>query len=159
MEHGSVPFCLAGTVQCAYKHVTSVYYQWQFIVVAQQIHGCVLQFSMSHGQILTWSTICWYLAVNIHQEEAHGNSHYKPNSLYYAKFESRDCKSISFVCGIGDSPRVVFAWALNASGLHLPEDVGVRVGADAGINYLVVQIHYGDPAGLLGHRHNICAVF
>ena len=76
--------------------------------------------------------------------------YYITTPLLYFTFKSRDCKSNAFVCGLGDSPQVVFAWALNASGLHLPEDVGLRVGADANINYLVVQIHYGDPAGQAG---------
>ena len=61
----------------------------------------------------------------------------------------RDCKSTSFLCGYRDSPQIIFAWALNASGLHMPEGVGVKVGPTAGINFLVVQIHYGFPEGLL----------
>lgn len=55
----------------------------------------------------------------------------------------RDCKSTALLCGFGDTPQIIFAWALNASGIHMPPDVGLRVGPVVGINYFVVQIHYG----------------
>ena len=42
-------------------------------------------------------------------------------------------------------PHILFAWALNASGLHLPRDVGFKVGPSVGIVSIVVQIHYGYP--------------
>lgn len=64
-------------------------------------------------------------------------------------FPSRDCKSTAFLCGFRDSPQIIFAWALNASGIRMPEGVGLKVGPSAKINYLVVQIHYGHPEGLL----------
>lgn len=59
---------------------------------------------------------------------------------------SWDCKGTSFLCGgISSNPQVIFAWALNASGLHMPKGVGYQVGPSTGINFLVVQIHYGYP--------------
>jgi hypothetical protein len=59
----------------------------------------------------------------------------------------RDCKNSAFVCGFSDSPQIIFAWALNASGFEMPPGVGVKVGPDTGINFVVVQIHYGHPEG------------
>ncbi|XP_033125194.1 probable peptidylglycine alpha-hydroxylating monooxygenase 1 [Anneissia japonica] len=46
------------------------------------------------------------------------------------------------VCG--DGPRILYAWAMDAPSLELPKDVGFEVGGDTGINYLVLQVHYGD---------------
>lgn len=51
------------------------------------------------------------------------------------------------ICALGETPEVVFAWALNASGLNLPPDVGFQIGSSVGISYLVIQIHYGYPEG------------
>lgn len=56
---------------------------------------------------------------------------------------SWSCKSSGIICD--DEPHILFAWALNASGLHLPRDVGVQVGPSVGINSIIVQIHYGYP--------------
>ena len=55
----------------------------------------------------------------------------------------RDCKSNALICD--GQPHILFAWALNASGLHLPTDVGVQIGPSVGINSVIVQIHYGYP--------------
>ena len=55
----------------------------------------------------------------------------------------RSCKSTNLICD--GEPHIIFAWALNASGLHLPPDVGVQIGPSVGINSIVVQIHYGYP--------------
>ncbi|XP_052796363.1 peptidylglycine alpha-hydroxylating monooxygenase-like isoform X2 [Mya arenaria] len=44
------------------------------------------------------------------------------------------------VCAQG--ARILYAWAMDAPALSLPEDVGFKVGGKTGINYLVVQIHY-----------------
>lgn len=38
--------------------------------------------------------------------------------------------------------KVIYAWALNARPLQLPENVGFQVGAGTKIQYLVLQIHY-----------------
>ena len=55
----------------------------------------------------------------------------------------RTCKSNGLICN--GEPHIIFAWALNASGLHLPPSVGVQIGPSSGINSIVVQIHYGYP--------------
>ena len=60
----------------------------------------------------------------------------------------RNCKS-STVCGSLDVPKIIYAWALNASGFQLPPGVGQKVGPSVNINYLVVQIHYGEMEGEL----------
>ena len=60
-----------------------------------------------------------------------------PNHLH------RSCKSNGMICD--GEPHILFAWALNASGLHLPPDVGVQVGPSVRINSVVIQIHYGYP--------------
>ncbi|XP_078702266.1 peptidylglycine alpha-hydroxylating monooxygenase-like isoform X2 [Branchiostoma floridae x Branchiostoma belcheri] len=56
------------------------------------------------------------------------------------------------VCADGegqDSRQVVYAWALDAPALYMPEDVGFRVGGTTRIKYIVLQLHYKNklPAG------------
>ena len=52
-----------------------------------------------------------------------------------------DLNSAISPCGSGS--HVVYAWALNAPELILPEGVGFRVGGpDSGIDWLVLQVHY-----------------
>jgi hypothetical protein len=46
---------------------------------------------------------------------------------------------------LGKKSQILFAWALNASGLHLPDEVGLEIGPSHDINYAVLQIHYGHP--------------
>ncbi|KAJ3639502.1 hypothetical protein Zmor_002859 [Zophobas morio] len=41
-----------------------------------------------------------------------------------------------------DGSNVIYAWALNAKRLELPENVGFQVGKGTQIQYLVLQIHY-----------------
>ncbi|KAL9986000.1 hypothetical protein ACROYT_G000053 [Oculina patagonica] len=48
----------------------------------------------------------------------------------------------SGVCG-GDGERILYAWGRNAPVLKLPKDVAFEVGGDSGVNYLVLQVHYG----------------
>jgi len=43
-------------------------------------------------------------------------------------------------CGSGS--QIIYAWAMDAPKLDLPEGVGFRVGADSTIKYLVLQVHY-----------------
>jgi len=38
--------------------------------------------------------------------------------------------------------KIVYAWALDAPEKELPEGVGLRVGGDTDIQYLVLQLHY-----------------
>jgi len=61
------------------------------------------------------------------------------------------------ICGEGKS-QVIYAWAMDAPSLELPDGVGFRVGGDSGINYLVLQVHYastdyidedGDDSGVI----------
>ena len=40
------------------------------------------------------------------------------------------------------SKRIVYAWALDAPQKSLPEGVGLRVGGDTDIQYVVLQLHY-----------------
>lgn len=46
------------------------------------------------------------------------------------------------VCKGGSN--IVFAWALDAPKLHLPDNVAFKLGGDSGINYLVLQVHYAN---------------
>jgi peptidylglycine monooxygenase len=39
---------------------------------------------------------------------------------------------------------IVYAWAMDAPALVLPEGVGFKVGGDTGVNYLVLQVHYAN---------------
>merc|ERR1712025_1538270 len=59
-------------------------------------------------------------------------------------------------CGSGS--QIIYAWAMDAPKLDLPEGVGFRVGADSTIKYLVLQVHYasvdyispeGDDSGVI----------
>merc|ERR1712024_182185 len=47
------------------------------------------------------------------------------------------------VCASGS--QIIYAWAMDATSLQLPEGVGFRVGADTNIKYLVLQVHYANP--------------
>merc|ERR1712020_673962 len=71
--------------------------------------------------------------------------------------------SASQPCGSGQ--QVVYAWALQAPELELPENVGFRVGGpDSEIDWLVLQVHYasidyipeeGDKSGVILHYTNV----
>lgn len=39
---------------------------------------------------------------------------------------------------------IIYAWALDAPRLILPEGVGFKVGGDTGVSYLVLQVHYAN---------------
>jgi hypothetical protein len=52
---------------------------------------------------------------------------------------SWDCENR--MCGHGKSKRL-YTWALNAKGVEFLDGVGIRVGGDTHLNYLVVQVHY-----------------
>ncbi|XP_070542827.1 probable peptidylglycine alpha-hydroxylating monooxygenase 1 [Ptychodera flava] len=41
------------------------------------------------------------------------------------------------------STKILYAWAMDAPDLKLPEGVGFAIGGDTDINYLVLQVHYG----------------
>ena len=55
--------------------------------------------------------------------------------------KQEDLNSSLSPCGSGS--QVVYAWALNAPELILPDGVGFRVGGpDSDIDWLVLQVHY-----------------
>ena len=55
--------------------------------------------------------------------------------------KQEDLNSALSPCGSGS--HVIYAWALNAPELMLPEGVGFRVGGpDSEIDWLVLQVHY-----------------
>ena len=47
------------------------------------------------------------------------------------------------VCGVGGKTTILFGWALDAPAIELPTGVGFKIGGDSGIDYLVLQVHYG----------------
>ena len=62
-------------------------------------------------------------------------------------------------CGSGS--QIIYAWAMDAPKLDLPEGVGFRVGADSTIKYLVLQviiIHIDDILFLGSLIVTICRV-
>ena len=48
------------------------------------------------------------------------------------------------VCAPSSKSTIIFGWALDAPAIELPPQVGFKVGGNSGINYLVLQVHYGD---------------
>lgn len=56
----------------------------------------------------------------------------------------------SGVCrGVGE--KILYAWGRNAPKLKLPPDVAFEVGGDSGVNYLVLQVHYGKVDKFVAH--------
>ncbi|KAM7285306.1 peptidylglycine alpha-hydroxylating monooxygenase [Ixodes scapularis] len=51
------------------------------------------------------------------------------------------------ICQTGS--RIVYGWARDAPRLQLPEGVGMKIGGDSGIEFLVIQAHYGDTTSFL----------
>ncbi|KAG0418401.1 hypothetical protein HPB47_004866 [Ixodes persulcatus] len=45
--------------------------------------------------------------------------------------------------------QIIYAWAMDAPALKLPEGVGFKIGGNSGINYLVLQVHYADTTAFL----------
>lgn len=50
---------------------------------------------------------------------------------------------VGSVCGPGGNSIIIFGWALDAPAIELPPQVGFKIGGNTGINYLVLQVHYG----------------
>lgn len=46
------------------------------------------------------------------------------------------------ICAVGDEI-ILFGWALDAPAITLPPNVGFKIGGNSGVNYLVLQVHYG----------------
>ncbi|XP_067839014.1 peptidyl-glycine alpha-amidating monooxygenase B isoform X2 [Heptranchias perlo] len=64
-------------------------------------------------------------------------------------------------CGGGygtclDEAKIMYAWARNAPPTQLPTGVGFRVGGNTGINYIVLQVHYGDVT-VFKDNHKDCS--
>ena len=51
------------------------------------------------------------------------------------------------VCASGNN--IVYAWAMDAPELRLPDGVGFKVGGDTDIQWLVLQVHYKDVSSFL----------
>uniref|UniRef100_A0A6A7G7G2 Peptidyl-glycine alpha-amidating monooxygenase B-like n=1 Tax=Hirondellea gigas TaxID=1518452 RepID=A0A6A7G7G2_9CRUS len=47
--------------------------------------------------------------------------------------------------GVCTGGRIMYAWAKNAPGIHLPPDVGYRIGGQGAVKFLTLQIHYSLP--------------
>lgn len=48
------------------------------------------------------------------------------------------------VCGENSKVTILFGWALNAPAIKMPPKVGFKVGGNSGIDFLVLQVHYGN---------------
>lgn len=48
--------------------------------------------------------------------------------------------------------QIIYAWAMDAPKLILPEGVGFKVGGETGVNYLVLQVHYANVDKFLSMR-------
>jgi len=55
------------------------------------------------------------------------------------------------VCKSG--AKIVYAWAMDAPQLNLPEGVGFEVGGDTDINWLVLQVHYKSVTRFVAPNH------
>ena len=51
------------------------------------------------------------------------------------------------VCESGNN--IIYAWAMDAPELRLPDGVGFKVGGDTDIQWLVLQVHYKDVSSFL----------
>lgn len=47
------------------------------------------------------------------------------------------------VCAVGGEEQLMYGWAMDAPALQMPDQVGFKVGGDTGLNFLVLQVHYG----------------
>lgn len=47
------------------------------------------------------------------------------------------------VCAPGSTMTILFGWALDAPAIEMPPHVGFKIGGNSGIDYLVLQVHYG----------------
>lgn len=50
------------------------------------------------------------------------------------------------VCGPSAKSTILFGWALDAPSIELPAGVGFKLSGNSDINYLVLQVHYGNTA-------------
>lgn len=49
-----------------------------------------------------------------------------------------------------EGSQIIYAWAMDAPRLVLPEGVGFKVGGDSPIKYLVLQLHYSNISPFSG---------
>ncbi|XP_071965745.1 peptidyl-glycine alpha-amidating monooxygenase B-like [Antedon mediterranea] len=62
------------------------------------------------------------------------------DSIETHKSKAWNCGSMGTCNG---PSKIIFAWARNAPSPDIPADVGFRIGREANVNFLVLQIHYG----------------
>ena len=55
-------------------------------------------------------------------------------------------------CSPGAKTTILFGWALDAPAVELPPKVGFRIGGQSGIDYLVLQVHYGNTTIFRDHE-------
>lgn len=48
------------------------------------------------------------------------------------------------VCDPEGEEQLMYGWALEAPGLKMPKGVGYKIGGDTDLNYIVIQVHYGN---------------
>lgn len=48
------------------------------------------------------------------------------------------------VCGPFAKTTILFGWALDAPAVEMPLQVGFKIGGNSGIDFLVLQVHYGN---------------
>lgn len=48
-----------------------------------------------------------------------------------------------------DGSNIIYAWAMDAPELRLPNGVGFKVGNETTINWIVLQVHYKDVSTFL----------
>ena len=61
------------------------------------------------------------------------------------------------VCANNEQEAVLFAWGKNAAPLHMPQNVGFRIGGGEErntFNRLVLEVHYLDPNGEVDSTNN-----
>jgi len=51
-----------------------------------------------------------------------------------------------------EGSEIIYAWAMDAPPLELPEGVGFKVGKDSPIKYIVLQMHYSSVAPFKGEN-------
>ena len=58
-----------------------------------------------------------------------------------------------------EETKIIYAWAMDAPELKLPEGVSFHIGGDSEIQYVVLQIHYTDVTRFQPPRKFPCRYF
>lgn len=66
------------------------------------------------------------------------------NSGDFKKVDGAPELETGSACGSGEKNTIIFAWALDAPAIDMPPKVGFKIGGNSGINYLVLNVHYGN---------------